>query len=819
MSAATTEPIFSSDTAALLAQAAHQMRGGFLTQAEDRLRALLVLDPDHPEALCLMGDVLLRTGRYDTAVRFFEKGIERRSGNPEAHVGLGNAWFQLKAFGAAAIQYRRALALRPDFPEAGHNLASTLHALGRSTEAIKELERILDRNPGWPVGHATLGRLLLAAGRLADATRCLRRALELQPDSAALLSDLAGALKGQGERREAEDCARRAIALKPDFVEPLNTLGTLLLSSGRHEEAAAAFERAIAIDATRPELHNNLGNALKERGDLEGARACYQQSLALRPDFAPAHSNLGNALQDLRRFDEAYTSYRRAVEIDPRFDVAWSNLGNAARELGRLQEAEEVYRQSLALNPGNAEALNNLANVLKDDGRLEEALACLHRALALKPDFRTAYHNLLMIMQYDPTIPPGQLLEAHREFDRRFAAPLAALRRPHRNAPDPERRLRLGYVSGDFGRHPVGYFMMPVFPAHDRGQVELFAYSDRLGSDEITDALRAGCDHWCRIGDLDEASFAERVAADGIDILVDLSGHTPRNRLLAFALKPAPVQVTWAGYAGTTGMSAIDGLISDAEETPPGAEGENVEETLRLPQGYVCYGPPAYAPEVGPLPALEAGHLTFGCFNNLAKINGPVVALWARLLQRLPEARLVLKTLQLDEPRLRERLADRFAGQGVDPARVSLLGRSRHPGLLATYNQIDIALDPFPYSGGLTTLESLWMGVPVVTKRGDRFAGRHSSSHLTTVGLPALVARDADEYLEIACGLAGDLGRLAALRRELRPRMAASPLCDGPRFVRGLESVYRRLWRRWCASNPPETLFRRPSAPTSHRRD
>jgi predicted O-linked N-acetylglucosamine transferase (SPINDLY family) len=781
-----------------VAEIARRAQAGNLVQAEALARELLAHDPDRPEVLCLLGDILLRSGRFDAATGFFRRGIELRPDNAEAHVGLGNARFQLKEFEAAAIRYRHALALKPAMVEAAHNLASCLHALGRSTEAAAQFEATIALNPAWPIAHASLGKVNQALGRNQDAIACFRRALQLQPDAADALANLGVALKSEGRNEEAEACLRRAIDLQPRFVDPHNSLGSLLQSQGRREEAIALFERGIEIDPTRPELHNNLGNALKERGDLDGAVGRYHRALKLRPDFAQAHSNLGNALQVLGQFEAACASYHRALEIDPRFDVAWSNLGNAARELGRLEEAERAYRRALSLNTGNVEALNNLASVLKDGCRFDEALACLRRALALKPDFETAYHNLLMIMQYDPTISPGQLLDEHREFDRRFAAGLAPAVRRRRNLPEPDRRLRVGYVSGDFGRHPVGYFMTPVLQVHDHDEVEIFAYSDRIAEDEMTRTLREACDSWRQIVDLDDASLASRLVADGIDILIDLSGHTPRNRLLAFARKPAPVQATWAGYVGTTGMAAMDYLIADERQMPSGSESEAVERIVRLPNAYVCYHAPAYAPEVGELPALQSGRVTFGCFNNLSKVNEAVIALWARLLKRLPQTQLVLKTMQLDDAALRERYAGLFAAQDIDPARVSLRGRSRHRELLAEYGQIDIALDPFPYSGGLTTLESLWMGVPVVTRRGDRFAGRHSTSHLTAVGLPELVATDAGTYLDIACGLASDLDRLAALRRTLRQRMAASPLCDGQGFVRGLEAVYRQLWRQWC---------------------
>lgn len=769
-----------------------------MKQAEAACLELVKAYPNSSKAFQMFGDVLQRTGRAEASIAPFEKALELTPNFADAQLGLGNALYQLARYDAATAAFRRALTLRPGFVEASHNLASSLRAQGKLAEAIGQFEKTRELKPDWAVVHCNLGHALQAAGRHEPATASFGRALELKPDLMEALNNLGLALFDLGKPEEAEACYRRAITLKPAYVVPYNNLANLLAAQGRRKEAVSYYERALRIDPGMPEIHNNLGNAVKDMGQLDRAEACYRRSIELRPNFAAAHNNLGSVLQSKGKLEAARTAYRRALAIEPKFAEAYNNLGNTVRDLGRLQEAEDAYRQSLALKPESFQALNNLATVLKDCGQLAEAIAVLRKALKIRPDFETAHHNLLMAMQYDPQTTPEELLAEHREFDRRFASPLMPAILQHRNQPDPDRRLRIGYVSGDFARHPVGHFLSPLLPAHDRSQVEVFAYSDRLGEDEMTRQLRDASDQWRRIVNLTDVELAERIRTDGIDILVDLSGHTADNRLLVFARKPAPVQASWAGYVGTTGLAAIDYLISDERETPLGCENEAVEAVIRLPHGYVCYAPPAYAPEVGPLPAKEAGHVTFGCFNNLAKLNSAVVALWSAVLKALPEAKLILKTHQLDDGRLRSRVAEQFAAAGVAPGRVSLLGKSPHLGLLREYNRIDIALDPFPYSGGLTTVESLWMGVPVVTKQGDRFAARHTASHLTSVGLAELIANDADGYVELTHSLAMDLPRLAEMRRGLRARMAASPVCDGQGFARDLEAAYRTIWRQWC---------------------
>ncbi|MEZ5830311.1 MAG: tetratricopeptide repeat protein [Dongiaceae bacterium] len=689
--------------------------------------------------------------------------------------------------------------MKPDFFEASHNLAMSLQNVGRFNEAVAHMEQALRLRPDRAAIYNNYGNLLRTAGRTAEAVTALRRALELDPSLVEALNNLGMALNEQNDVAGAEECYRRAIAQKPAFAVAYNNLANLLQTTGRRSEAIAQYEHALRLDPKVPELHNNLANAFKNTGELERAVKGYRKAIELNPKMAAAHNNLAGVLSALGKHDAAVTSYRAALEIDPKFSEAWNNLGNALRDTGRLIEGEEAYRHALEIKPKSPETFNNLGSLLKDCGDFTGSQAAFRKALEIQPNFATAYHNLLMSVQYDPTITPDALREAHVEFDRRFARPLMPDVVRHANAPDPERRLRIGYVSGDLCRHPVGHFLVPVLPNHDRGQVDITAYSDRAVEDEMTGKLRASCDRWRSIVGLEDVEVAARVREDQIDILVDLSGHTAENRLLVFARKPAPVQATWAGYVGTTGLSAMDYLISDARETPPGSEGDYVEKLALLPDCYVCFAPPTYAPDVGPLPARSSGYPTFGCFNNLAKINRSVIALWCELLKRVPEARLILKTHQLSDPAMRRRIAGMLSDEGVDTNRVSLLGKSQHRALLAEYNKIDIALDPFPYSGGLTTLESLWMGVPVVSLGGDRFCARHSVAHLTAVGLPEMIADGPDAYIRIASALAADLPRLEAIRSGLRAQFNASPLVDGARFARNLESAYRTMWRAWCA--------------------
>jgi predicted O-linked N-acetylglucosamine transferase (SPINDLY family) len=436
--------------------------------------------------------------------------------------------------------------------------------------------------------------------------------------------------------------------------------------------------------------------------------------------------------------------------------------------------------------------------VLADLGRLDEARAAYERALALKPDYADVRSSVLMLLNYDPAQTPESLLAAHRAYA--AALPPLPAPAPHPNARDPERPLRIGYVSADFCAHPVGGFVRPVLAAHDPERVVVHAYSGRLVEDAVTTEIRGHAAAWRSTVGVDDAALDAQIRADGIDILVDLAGHTAGNRLSAFARKPAPIQVTWLGYPATTGLPAIDHRLSDAFADPPGAEAHGVEALVRLPGGFHCYVPAEAAPDVAPPPARAQGHVTFGSFNNLSKVNDRVIAAWARVLAAVPHSRMLVKARPLADPDTRARYQALFAQAGVASERVSLIATAEswrdHMG---QYGQVDVALDTFPYNGTTTTCDALWMGVPVIALRGDRHAGRVGVSLLSHIGLPELVAASLDDYVAAAAALAADPDRLATLRAGLRRRLIASPIGDPQRFTRALEDAYRALWRAWCA--------------------
>ncbi|MBV8651930.1 MAG: hypothetical protein JO255_10725, partial [Alphaproteobacteria bacterium] len=487
----------------------------------------------------------------------------------------------------------------------------------------------------------------------------------------------------------------------------------------------------------------------------------------------------------------------RAIALKPDCAEAFGSLGAILTRQRQPEAAIAHLRHSIALNPQLAAAHQNLGAALYTQGQMNDAITALRTALAIEPALGDAYVNLAKCLNFLPGATGGLIAEATRRWG-------GLLRRPPQHEPfandrRPERALRVGYVSGDFRTHAVAFFLEAVLAAHDRSAVEITCYSNNADNDAVTQRLQALADRWRVIAGMKDEEADALIRGDGIDILVDLSGHTYHERLALFARKPAPVQCTWLGYYATTGLPEMDYIIADRVVVPPGDEGLYTEKPWRLPDSYLCFTLPAAEPAPNPLPAETNGFVTFGSCNKAIKANNAVIALWSELLKRLPETRLVLRASDLSDARARDTMLGKFAGCGIAAERLTLLGSGSRSEFLSTYHLFDIGLDPFPYAGGTTTMEALWMGVPVVSLRGNRFSGRVSESIFATSGLDAFMAADADAYLGKAIALAQDLPRLADLRRRLRGIVAASPVCDAPRFTRNLEAAYREMWRIWCA--------------------
>lgn len=667
--------------------------------------------------------------------------------------------------------------------------AVQFHRAGDVDRAERLYRRVLEREPAHGDALFLLSVLALQAGQLDEAASHLERAVRVAPNNAFYLSSLGSVYRSLGRRSEAVPVLLMAVARKPDLAEAVFNLALSFEEQGESAAAAECYERARALDpsllqaaerlarlkgkrdAPAPpagsmspaELLAALGETLRLAGQANEAAAWYRAALKLNPRLANAHTALGAIHADAGRFDKAIDSFRRALEIDQNFHVARGYLATALDESGRLEETQALYRQ----------------------------------AVALRPDDANAHSVLLFNMPFWPGVTASDILEESRLWNERHARPLAAQTKPHENERAPERRLRIGYVSPDFQTHVQSLFTIPLFQHHDHERFEIFCYSSVDNPTSHTDRIRGYADVWREVATLDDAALAELIRRDQIDILVDLTMHMIGRRLLAFARKPAPVQLCWLAYPGTTGLETMDYRLSDPFLDLPDADtGVYSERTIRLPDSFWCYDPLTDVPEVSALPALATGSITFGCLNHSRKINDGVLRLWTTVLTAVPQSRLLLMA---PPGNARERVRSIFKKARVNPERIEFVERCGRLDYLSRYREIDVCLDTFPYNGHTTSLDALWMGVPTVTLAGATVASRAGLSQAMNLGLPELIASTPEEYVRIASSLAADLTPLSELRRTLRTRLQQSPLMDGPRFTRNLESVYRDLWRRFCA--------------------
>jgi predicted O-linked N-acetylglucosamine transferase (SPINDLY family) len=572
--------------------------------------------------------------------------------------------------------------------------------------------------------------------------------------------------------------------------------------AGQPKAAASLYRQALAADPESFAAHRGLAHLADQDNRPAESVGHLRQAVEIRPKDSAARFAYAVALSRAGRWDDAIAQYERLLETDPAYFPALINLADAVSRAGQPLRAIALYERVLEQKPDFAEVLSNLGNIYKNLGRAEESLAHYRRAATIKPSFLPALNNLLFAAHYAPSLDAKKLFEDHVAGGRAIAGG-AAVPAPPDCDRDPGRVLRIGYLSPDFRTHPVAFFIEPVLAAHDRTRFVVIAYSNTNAPDETTARIKAAVDIWRDVRPLSDAALADRIRADKVDILVELSGHTANNRLAMMARRPAPVQVTYLGYPDTTGIPAIGYRLTDRWADPPGvADALATEKLIRLPHGFLCYRPPADLPEIGPLPALAAGHVTFASFNNLAKTHGGVIETWADILHAVPGSRLRLKSRIFLDGEVRDDFHAAFADTGIDRDRVDLLGVTKTVAEhLAQYNGVDIALDTFPYNGATTSCEALIMGVPVITFAGTTHAGRVGASLLSSYGLADLIATDRDDYVARAIALAGDTVRLAALRGNLRGRVQGAPSSDPAQFTGDLEAAYREMWTAFCAAD------------------
>ncbi len=784
-----------------LAEGYHQ--GGQLEDAESLYRAILQARPQHPQANYQLGRLAVQARQARAGLPYLAAALQARPEQPSCWLAYVDALIQadeaqtarqVLALGrqhglqgdevqalAARLDGRAATsadaqpltqasrAAQPGAQE--QDILSTLYRQGRWAQAQTLAQALTKRFPQHGLSWKILGTVLQRQERPQDALAPLQCAAELLPQDAEVHGKLGLVLKALGHRGEAEASYRRALLIKPGYVE----------------------------------IHNNLANVLKDLGRLAEAEASYRRALELRPAYAEAHGNLGTLLQQQHRLPEAEASYRCALELQPEDAVVQCNLGVLARAQGRYAQAEACYRRALELKPEHAVAHSNLGSLLQTQGRLREAQASLRRALELNPNDAASHSVLLFCMSQNEAVDAAALFAEHVRFGAQFEAPLRAQWQPHSNSREPDRCLQVGFVSGDLRNHALASFIEPVL-AHlgAHAALALHAYANHVADDSVSQRLRGYVSHWHAVAGLSDAALAEKIRADGIDILIDLSGHTADNRLLSFARKPAPLQLSWMGYPGSTGLRAMDYYLSDRFLLPPGQfDAQFTEKLIYLPAS-APFLPTAAAPPVSALPALKNGHLTFGSFNRPSKLSRAVIALWSQLLRAVPGSRMLLGAMREDGQH--DTLIAWFAEAGIARERLDFHARSSLQDYLALHQQVDVCLDTFPYNGGTTTLHALWMGVPTLTLAGATVAGRTGAGILGHVGLEALIAQDEAAFVRQGLALVADVAELAQLRAGLRERFAQSVPSQPGLIAAGLERALRSIWQRWCMGLPPAPL-------------
>ena len=733
-----------------------------LDDAERALRKVISISSNDSEAFFLLGLVDMKKNRFAEAASHFKKAIDIWPENEEAHNNLGNAHRYMGDIEAAIKSYTRAIEIKPEIAEVHFNLATVFQSNGDLTLAIQSYQRALELRPDFSEALYNLGGAYIASGDFESAIEKLQICIQLSPNNANSHYNLGLAFKGNGQPEIALQSFENAIQLNPNFVNSYNALGIVSHELGNPQKAVEVYLKAIAIDPNSPAIYNNMGLALH--------------------NIASPH--------------EAIKCYRKAIEVDPRFADAYNNLGLELSRVGQFDEAVTCFKHALSLNPTLIEPYNSLGSAYRDMGNLNEAIAFYENAIKLNPERDMSIIHLLFSVNYHPDLTGEEIYSYYESYEKQFGQPKREFWKPHDNNRDPERRLRIGYVSPSFCLHSCHYFLEPLLANHDKNVVEIYAYAELLNTSDIATAqYQKYADHWIQTNGMTDVKLAERIRNDGIDILVDVAGHTLGNRLKMFAYKPAPISVHWLDFGYTTGLKAIDYYLTDNFTVPAGSEHLFSEDPWRLPVTAYAYRPSGNIGEVSDSPALERGYVTFGTLTRSVRINYRVIRTWVAILKAVPNSRLVINSSNFSEASMQERMANEFVTAGIDRNRLEIGYQT--PGW-EVLRKIDIGLDCFPHNSGTTLFETLYMGVPFVTISGRPPMGRMGGSILKGVGHPEWIAETESEYVELASKLAEDIHYLAKLRTQLRQEMQNSELMDEVGFTRAVETAYRQMWKDWC---------------------
>ena len=721
------------------------------------------------QSLLSMAYQLYSSGDMAGAARIYNQILAIDPANSDSMLMMGIISFGAKKFDAAEKWVQSAIDATP-IPNfmAYKVLGDVSRILGKNDAAISSFRKSLEINPAYAEASANLASLYLSQNDLASAEIYCRRALTLKPDYPVALYNLGLILEIKENFEEALPFYTKVVALKNDMAPAYAGIGRCLKRLQRHMEALPYFEKSVVLSPTA-DSYGHMGEILQENTEkLQKACEYYQAALKLAPDNIDYLNNLGAVYSRLKQFKNSQQCYKKIFDINPDHPSALNNMAIALKNFSQVDAAIDVYRHSLRVRPGHLKTIS----------------------------------NMLFAMVYSSLTTPADIYQTAKQYGE-FVDKGITNKYKFSNSRSENRKIRIGYVSPDFMHHSVNNFFEPLLTNHNRQKFEIFGYANVQVPDAVTLRIQSKFDHWRDIKGMRAEDAADLIHADNIDILIDMAGHTGDNSLSVFALKPAPVQVTWLGYPATTGLRQIDYRITDVYADPVGmTEQYNVEKLYRLPEIFACYTPREMSPDVTATAPFETnGYITFGCFNNFSKVSSDVLSLWLKILNQIPQARLMLEIAGLDD--FREDLERRLSALGFPMDRVIL--ETRKPeNQFNLYNKIDIALDPFPCNGGTTSMDTMWMGVPLITLAGNNFVSRMGVTILTNVGLRDFIADSPDEYVQKAVELASDGELLRATRNNLREKAAASPLMDQKRFASNMEAAYIDMWNTWCREQPHE---------------
>lgn len=727
------------DEKTLLNFAVQAQQKGMLQHAEAAYRQVLALNPNQPDALQLLGVLASQVGHHAAGEELIQKSLQINPANTNARFNLMKIYRDHSETGAFKHRYENALEL---FKKAESSTPDDIEMIGDIANLLELMER---PNDAWPY---------------------YRKAYEL------------------------------ASSIKNPTAEAHSILGIVKAMHGDYQASVEHHEQARAMKPYDSTALMHIADAYKKMRNLPAAEKHYLQAIESEPHIWQNHLNLGVFYWENGQLDRSLEAYNQALKMNPKSPHILTCIGMVHMDKVNFAEAKSVFEKILEIDPDHSQTHLALGNIMMSQGDANGAKQHYQRAYA-DTNSAIAHSNYLFIMHYDPTVTARDIYQESLKWAKNYTSHITPLQ--HSNDRDPERRLRVGYVSGDLRVHPVTSYLEPVMKSHDKSKVEIFCYANQQRNDEVTQRYMSYADHWRNIYQLSDVAAAHIIQEDKIDILIDLSGHTENSRVVMFARKPAPIQATWIGYFNTTGLEAMDYIITDCHLLPPEDEHLYTEKPMRLPHSGAVYQMRDLSTEVNALPALTNGYVTFGCFNAIGKLTPDVIALWAEILKQSPDSKLFLKNQGFNAEDVRESYRAQFQKHGIDASRISFAGFSPKNEYMAEYHKVDIGLDPFPYNGATTTLDSLAMGVPMVSLKGDRLIAHIGESLLAKVGLEDFIAPTKEAYIQKAVAFAKDIPKLANIRATLRQTMIDSPMTNPETFTRGLEDAFRTAWREWCS--------------------